>query len=98
MRSPDRRAPFFWNGTPSPTARSITTSSVTPPDRRDWYRRLTGDAAAEWFSSRQIGWVERLDREGPNLREAMEFGLTDSLEVASRMASNPASFTRPTAC
>jgi hypothetical protein len=35
MRSPDGRAPFFWNDTPSPTARSITTSSMTPPDRRD---------------------------------------------------------------
>ena len=52
-----------------------------------WYRRLTGDAEAEWFSARQIGWIERLDRELPNLREAIEFSLTDSPESASRMAS-----------
>ena len=52
-----------------------------------WYRRLTGDAEAEWFSARQIGWIERLDRELPNLREAIEFSLTDSPETASRMAS-----------
>ena len=33
IRSPDRGAPFFWNGTWSPTDRSMTTSSTTPPDR-----------------------------------------------------------------
>jgi serine/threonine-protein kinase PknK len=54
----------------------------------DWYRRLTRDAAAKWFSSRQIDWIERLDRELPNLREAIEFSLTDSPEIASRMASD----------
>jgi serine/threonine-protein kinase PknK len=54
----------------------------------DWYRRLTGEAAAEWFSSRQIDWIERLDRELPNLRGAIEFSLTDSPRTASRMASD----------
>ncbi|MEV0031581.1 protein kinase [Nocardia sp. NPDC050793] len=54
----------------------------------DWYRRLTRNASAEWFSSRQIGWIERLDRELPNLREAIEFGLTDSPDIVSRMASD----------
>jgi serine/threonine-protein kinase PknK len=54
----------------------------------DWYRRLTGDAAAEWFSSRQIDWIERLDRELANLREAIEFALTDSPDIAARMASD----------
>ena len=54
----------------------------------DWYRRLTRDAAAEWFSSRQIDWIERIDRELPNLREAIEFSPTDTPETASRMASD----------
>jgi hypothetical protein len=40
IRSPDRGAPFFWNGAPSPTARSITTSSMTPPDRPDGTARM----------------------------------------------------------
>jgi serine/threonine-protein kinase PknK len=54
----------------------------------DSYRRLTRDAAAEWFSSRQIEWIARLERELPNLREAIEFGLTASPEVVVRMATD----------
>jgi predicted ATPase len=49
---------------------------------RDWYRRLVSDAAADWFSSRQIEWLRRLDREAANLRDALTFSLTDSPETA----------------
>ena len=52
----------------------------------DWYRSLTRDAAAEWFSSRQTDWIKRLDRELPNLREAVEFGLIDYPKAAAQMA------------
>lgn len=45
---------------------------------RDWYQRMTLDAEAGWIGPRQLEWIERLDREQPNLREAMEFALTDS--------------------
>ncbi|MET8774934.1 protein kinase [Nocardia sp. NPDC004654] len=58
----------------------------------EWYRRLTRAAAAEWFGVQQIRWIERLDRELPNLREAIEFAVTDSPEIASRMASDLALF------
>ena len=57
MRSPDRGAPFFWNGAPSPTARSITTSSMTPPDRPDGIVRMAFCAA---YSKQRFG-------DGPDL-------------------------------
>ncbi|MFF0817249.1 protein kinase, partial [Rhodococcus sp. NPDC003318] len=42
---------------------------------RDWYHRLALDADAEWIGPRQLDWIDRLDREQPNLREALEFAL-----------------------
>ncbi|MFI6958522.1 protein kinase [Nocardia sp. NPDC050408] len=44
----------------------------------DWYRQLAEDAEADWISSRQLDWIARLDREQPNLREALDFCLTDT--------------------
>ncbi|MET9492518.1 protein kinase [Nocardia sp. NPDC006630] len=51
-----------------------------------WARRVTGDFTAAWFGPQQIDWIRRLDRELPNLREAMEFGLSAAPSTASRMA------------
>ncbi|MFD6061278.1 protein kinase domain-containing protein [Rhodococcus wratislaviensis] len=45
---------------------------------RDWYQKMASDADAEWIGPRQLDSIARLDREQPNLREAMEFALTDS--------------------
>ncbi len=45
---------------------------------RDWYRQLALEAEAGWISSRQLAWIARLSREQPNLREAMEFCVSDS--------------------
>jgi serine/threonine-protein kinase PknK len=42
---------------------------------------LVRDAGAEFFGPRQIYWMERLDREAPNVREALEFSLSDSDET-----------------
>jgi non-specific serine/threonine protein kinase len=53
---------------------------------RDWYRRLASDAAEGWFSYRQIDWLQHVDREMPNLREALEFSLVDSSRAAAPMA------------
>jgi non-specific serine/threonine protein kinase len=58
----------------------------------DWYRRLARDAADEWFSARQIVWIKRLDQEMPNLREAVEFSLTNSPEAAAGMAAHLSPF------
>ncbi|QSE90769.1 protein kinase [Rhodococcus pseudokoreensis] len=42
-----------------------------------WYRQLALDVETGWISARQLDWIDRLDREQPNLREALEFALTD---------------------
>ncbi|QSE93761.1 protein kinase [Rhodococcus pseudokoreensis] len=44
---------------------------------RNWYRKLALDAEAGWISPQQVSWLVRLDRELPNLREAMEFSLSE---------------------
>ena len=49
---------------------------------RDWYRRVAAEAAAGAFSSRQVYWFERLDREMPNVREALEFSLSENGKTA----------------
>jgi predicted ATPase/DNA-binding CsgD family transcriptional regulator len=54
---------------------------------RDWYERLVAQAQREWISDRQMSWHTRLLREHPNLRAAIEFGLTepDHAEAVLRM-------------
>lgn len=54
---------------------------------QDWYQRLVRDAAAEWFSSRQLDWNHRLECELPNLREALEFALSGPGEEGLKMVS-----------
>jgi non-specific serine/threonine protein kinase len=46
----------------------------------NWYRILIGDAAADWFSPRQLDWIKRVAWEVPNLREASRFGLSEPSE------------------
>ena len=48
---------------------------------RDWYRQLAARSETEWISARQLQWIARLEREQPNLREALEFCLTDPGEA-----------------
>lgn len=45
---------------------------------RSWYRQLALDAESGWISHRQVAWLARLEREQPNLREAMEFSLSEA--------------------
>ena len=51
-----------------------------------WYRRLVNNAAADWFSVRQVDWIRRLRWESSNLRDAMEFSLIDSPDIALEIA------------
>ncbi|MGQ4619372.1 protein kinase domain-containing protein [Nocardia sp. R7R-8] len=44
----------------------------------DWYRQLAEQADVDWISPRQLDWIVRLDREQPNLREALNFCLADT--------------------
>jgi predicted ATPase len=41
----------------------------------DWYRELAHDAEAGWFSALQVQWLDRVQRELPNLREALDFSI-----------------------
>ncbi|WKN60535.1 protein kinase (plasmid) [Rhodococcus opacus] len=54
---------------------------------RDWYRQLALEAESDWISSRQLDWIARLDREQTNLREAMEFCLSDDASVGLTIAA-----------
>ena len=54
---------------------------------RDWYERLALAAESDWISSRQLEWVTKLGREQPNLREALEFCVSDSPGVGVRIAA-----------
>ncbi|MGW5149604.1 protein kinase domain-containing protein [Rhodococcus koreensis] len=51
-----------------------------------WYQHLAFDAEAAWISARQLDCITRLDREQPNLREALEFALTDDAASDSALA------------
>ncbi|WP_435590898.1 protein kinase domain-containing protein [Nocardia sp. bgisy118] len=53
---------------------------------RDWYQRLAFDANAGMTSSRALEWISRLNREQPNLRQALEFCVSDNPEAGIRLA------------
>ncbi|MFE7423678.1 protein kinase [Rhodococcus sp. NPDC057529] len=48
---------------------------------RDWYEKLVMQAENEWISSRQLEWITRLERERPNLHEALRLCLNEPGEV-----------------
>ncbi|MBW4818410.1 protein kinase domain-containing protein [Rhodococcus qingshengii] len=55
----------------------------------DWYRQLAREAEAEWISANQLTWILRLDREHPNLRDALRFRISqqnpDSIDFATAL-------------
>ncbi|GAF43577.1 protein kinase domain-containing protein [Rhodococcus wratislaviensis] len=53
---------------------------------RNWYRRLALDAETDWISPRQLDWIARLDREQPNLREALAFSLSGDEDPESALS------------
>ncbi|MFD9666209.1 ATP-binding protein [Rhodococcus sp. NPDC059968] len=56
---------------------------------QDWYQQLILRAATDTISPRQLEWLDRLDREKPNLLAALQFCLSKTGEVVAglRMAS-----------
>ncbi|WP_037175557.1 ATP-binding protein [Rhodococcus sp. UNC363MFTsu5.1] len=57
-----------------------------------WYESLVKRVEIEWIGPDQVDWVDRFDREQPNLREALTFSLTEEVvatdpDVAARMAN-----------
>ena len=55
---------------------------------RDWYTGLVARAEADWISVRQPDWLERLDRELPNIRAALQYSLAapDGADTALAVA------------
>lgn len=55
----------------------------------EWFRQLVFRAGVDWTGPHQIDWMTRIDRDLPNVRTALEFGLTepDSVEATLRTAS-----------
>ncbi|WP_327151779.1 protein kinase domain-containing protein [Nocardia sp. NBC_01329] len=49
----------------------------------EWYERLCADAAVGWIGEEQAAWIARLAREQPNLRDALEYCLTEDTETAA---------------
>ncbi|MFI5718814.1 protein kinase [Nocardia sp. NPDC051750] len=49
----------------------------------DWYQRLISDAAAGWMSAEQPRWIARLEREQANLRDALEYCLSEDTAEAA---------------
>ncbi|MFE4499661.1 protein kinase [Rhodococcus sp. NPDC056743] len=54
---------------------------------RDWCESLAIAADTEWISPRQIELITTIAREKPNLREALEFCLSDSPEIGTRITA-----------
>ncbi|MCU1645780.1 MAG: protein kinase/transcriptional regulator, LuxR family protein [Nocardia sp.] len=54
---------------------------------RDWFLRLALQAQDEWVGARQLDWIARLEREQSNLRDAMEFCVSDDPVPGLRIAS-----------
>ncbi|MFC8936254.1 protein kinase [Rhodococcus sp. NPDC057135] len=50
-----------------------------------WYRQMALDAEAAWIGARQLDWTARLDREQSNLREALDFALTNNTDTDSAL-------------
>ncbi|EHB56220.1 serine/threonine protein kinase [Mycolicibacterium rhodesiae JS60] len=48
----------------------------------DWYRQLAHDAEAGWFSASQVQWLDRVQHELSNLREALEFSISEGGQAA----------------
>ncbi|KAF0958011.1 protein kinase domain-containing protein [Rhodococcus sp. T7] len=65
------------------------TGEYLPLRRRhqDWYQGLAVDAEADWISAHQLELISRLRREQPNIREALEFCVSDDPAAGLRTAA-----------
>jgi non-specific serine/threonine protein kinase len=52
---------------------------------RDWYEQMATRVQQDWLSPRQLSWMDRLDRELPDLRAALEFSVTDPAEAPTAL-------------
>ncbi|MGQ4599041.1 protein kinase domain-containing protein [Nocardia sp. R6R-6] len=59
---------------------------------RELYERMAVDTKANWFSPRQLESIVRIRRELPNMRQALEFCVTDNPEAGIRIGAALARF------
>jgi predicted ATPase/DNA-binding CsgD family transcriptional regulator len=52
---------------------------------RDWYEQMATRGQQDWHSPRYQSWMDRLDRELPDLRAALEFSVTDAQEAPAAL-------------
>jgi predicted ATPase/DNA-binding NarL/FixJ family response regulator len=52
---------------------------------RDWYEHLVVSARTDWIGPRQGQWLERLDRERPDIRASLKFSLLEPGESVSAL-------------
>ncbi|MDI6102698.1 LuxR C-terminal-related transcriptional regulator [Actinoplanes sp. NEAU-A12] len=52
---------------------------------RDWYEQMTTRGQQDWDSPRHQSWLDRLDRELPDLRAALEFSVMDAAEASAAL-------------
>jgi serine/threonine-protein kinase PknK len=76
------------------TLRDYAKSRITETERlrlarchAAWYHQLLTDAEAQWFTGKQLHWIQRLSAELPNIREALNFSLTDCPAMAVDMTA-----------
>lgn len=48
---------------------------------RDWFAAVAQDLRRTWVGPAQVAWLQRLDREGANVRAALERALADPAQV-----------------
>ncbi|MFF0632960.1 protein kinase [Nocardia sp. NPDC004151] len=53
----------------------------------EWCEQLVQAADVDWIGPHQLDWVERLERELPNISKALEFSLTEADESGLRIAN-----------
>jgi predicted ATPase/DNA-binding NarL/FixJ family response regulator len=52
---------------------------------RDWYANFVSESDADWIGPRQADWLNRMDRDMPNLRAALEFSLSEPGETRTAL-------------
>ncbi|MDI9977353.1 protein kinase [Rhodococcus sp. IEGM 1307] len=53
----------------------------------DWYLQLALNAEAEWIGPRQLEWIARLEREQSNLRETLNYYLSEDPDTGLRISN-----------
>nr|WP_067663202.1 protein kinase [Nocardia miyunensis] len=67
-------------------ARSSGIHAMLRRRHHEWYRQLVLDADARWLGADQLSWLALLGREQANLREAMEYALSDEVGMDAESA------------